>query len=173
VEHTLFFIGGLGVRFLWELPLPSGLGYLFSGILFLIGMFWLYRYLHKSRIPPTQFMQSYPTEEFALASKHYLPTKAAELYFQQQMMLILVLLLQSRSFALWQISVFFCVSFGLSHLLLLKVMGKFAWYFTFFATFGGIIFPWILLQIPGGYIWSYLLHGSFYAVSVLWLWKHP
>lgn len=146
------------------------LPFAFLAAMFLVN-YLLYDFIKLFYQEPTQYFSTHPNSNFLKLNKSYLLTKAFELAFQQLLILLLIIWLKNDGLDLWQIVAVFSVIFGLGHLYLLKMNGRFfGTIFTISSMFSAIFFPTLILLVDWGFVYSYICHSFFYMIIVFAFW---
>jgi len=108
----------------------------------------------------------------AMKYKHII-SKSAEIFFQQVLIILLVVFLASHGFNLLQIIIIFSVIFSFAHIYCLKIDGfGFGLLFLISASISSIVFPTLILKVNYGFVYSYIIHNLFYSVTGIVLWIH-
>lgn len=144
---------------IFGITLPIILLYIFI----IIVEIYTYKYLrkHKHKVPDIDFLK--------FDNKFFFP-KFFEIWFQQMMIFILVIFLNTF-FSITTTIILFAFLFCVIHAPLIFFINKKIGEFLIIASFfGGIVFPWIILNY--GLAYSFLIHWLFYFIAGIFYWKY-
>lgn len=144
-------------------------------ILFFVYIFTVIAYFlsHKHLKKPTKSMEKYHDQHFIKMDYKYLASKSFDIFFQQVMILILILWLSKETFSMIEIIVYFVLLFGIVHLIGIITAGKvFGTYYLVMSLIGAVIFPILILNVNYGFVYSYIIHVSFYSISSIVFWLY-
>lgn len=139
----------------------------------LVGTVVSYHFSKKHLQPPTKLIEKYPNASFLRMDYRYVISKSCEIFFQQVMIVIFVLLLIDYGLSIWQIILTFLVFFGVVHVPLIKLEGKvMGYFFTLSSLVSALVFPPLILLFNYGFVYSYTVHWAFYTFSAVLFWKY-
>ncbi len=120
---------------------------------------------------PTTLIRKNPSAFFLTFDYRYLISKTFDILYQQIFVILLVAALDRMGFTIPQIIGAFALLFGLIHVPLVFVEGRF-WglYHTTAALLSAIVFPPLILMVPYGFIYTFIIHWGFYTLSGLLFW---
>jgi len=120
-------------------------------------------------LPKIDWQESWNPPEIVRATEWYFLPKSIDIFFQQLLVLALVLALAARKYSIRRISLYVAILFGGTHILLAfdGVPLGYIVRFGISAAVFGAIFPYLILRVPNGMAYSYIVHWIYYAVSVV------
>jgi hypothetical protein len=121
------------------------------------------------QLPPVHWKESWNPPDLVFASPLYFLPKSLEIFFQQLLIMALVLTLSAQQWSIRKISLFSALIFGGTHVLLAFGGVPFGYVVRFMisAAAFGFIFPLLLLRVRNGFAYSYVIHWLYYAASVV------
>ena len=120
---------------------------------------------------PIEFIDKYSTVHYLKMDYRYLLSKSFEIFFQQILIVSLVLLLHENGLSVTWITIIFVCMFGFGHIPMLKLCEGFFGTIIFTAgIFSAFLFPYLILIFEHGYIYTYILHWFFYTNTGLLFW---
>lgn len=101
----------------------------------------------------------------AVMDYRFIIAKSCDIFFQQLLILSLIISLQQVILNTFFVIIISGVVFGLVHIpLLLIKYNSLAIYFVLAAFFAGALFSFLTLSLPYGFMYSYMVHWSFYIL---------
>jgi len=135
----------------------------------LIAYYFSHKYLKK----PTKLIEKYHDQHFIKMDYKYMVSKTFDIFFQQIMVLILVLGLSRQNFSMTEIILYFILLFGIIHIIGISLSGKlFGTYYLIMSLIGAVVFPTLILNVNYGFVYSFIVHFSFYSVSSVLFWLY-
>lgn len=122
--------------------------------------------LIKAIKTPKQAITKHPTGFIITLNPRYTISKYVEIFFQQILIITLVLLLYNSGLNLMQTIFWFALIFGLLHFPLVVLMDRFfgGFYFTG-SVLSALILPPLIILNEYGFLYSYLTHLFFYLIG--------
>lgn len=120
-------------------------------------------------LPDAGWMQAWTPPEIRLAKASYFLPKAADIVFQQLLIVALVVSLAAHIRSRANVTALSASFFGGAHVLLLfgdVPLGYALRYMVAGALFG-LLFPHLVLRVRGGLAYSYLVQWAFYATTAV------
>lgn len=135
--------------------------------------FLTYYFSHKYLSKPNRLIEKYKDQYFIRMDYRYLVSKSFDIFFQQTLVAVLVILLLLQGLALLEIILIFVFIFGIIHVINIPVAGKlFGIYYFIASIIGALLFPILILNVDGGLLYSYALHFFFYTISAVFFWVY-
>ena len=153
----------------------SLIGYLVMMFLFLVVFPAVFRYLRALHGKKTPWLAKlYPGEGMLSLEERYIMAKVGDVFIQQLIAGITVLLLIKLGFSYpWTVGLFVGI-FGLAHLYLLRTSGV-LWglYYTFFGIMGAFAIPFFIVFIEGGIWYTFIFHMFLYVLFAIFFAYFP
>jgi len=165
---VLFLFFYVGTVYTWLNYLP--LTFCFVASIYAVSV-GLYHVAKKYLVAPRDFMLEKPFYVWLKLEDSYIPSKLSNIFFQQTVIVALVLRIYEYFPEIWLLSLFFGLVFGAVHLgMFLYESRKWALYYIVPSFFSGAIFPYLLLSTKYGFLYTLLIHWGFYLFSGLGVW---
>ena len=121
---------------------------------------------------PKKMIKKYPNSLFLHMDYWYVLPKSFEIFFQQSLIIVLVILLSDYGLNIWWIILSFSVLFGVMHAPMIKSEGiLIGSYFTVASILSALLFPPLILFVHYGFVYSYAIHWFVYSFSPVMFWK--
>lgn len=142
------------------------LGWLTLFFLFFVLFPWIFRYLRGKNGKPDWLFELFPTQTMLTLEERYIVAKVGDVFSQQLIAGILVLLFAQTGASYQLTVVIFVALFALSHLYLFFTSG-FMWglHYTTISLAGGFAIPFLILFVSGGIVYALIFHMLFYVFS--------
>ena len=132
-----------------------------------------YFILRKNFKEPVLLIEHHPRDSWLTANRKSLFITSGHIFFQQSIITLIILNLNSLGFDLKSVILIFAIIFGAIHLPLIPIKGiPFTFMFTIAAILSAMLFPVFLLNFPGGILINYAIHWTFYVLITFFFWRY-
>lgn len=125
------------------------------------------KYIRK----PIELVEKYSTVHFLSMDYRYLLSKSFEIFFQQILVISLIVILHNQGLGIIWITIIFTFLFGFAHTPMLRIRKDIFGIIIFIASIcSSFLFPFLILTFNYGFVYTYILHWMFYTNTGILFW---